>query len=172
MSPEPSRKRRGVVTVERVVVWGLAALAIAGLAAVAVGPGADLRAATPAVDIDSQFDAETGTVTLTHVGGDRLTDTSTHEVRVVVTDADRNQSTSLVWADGNGLPLEAGAQFTVDDPRVDADGDGDYLDGDASVGFYLDAGDTLSVRWTGRPLGAPSVHTTTLDTVTLSNETA
>ncbi len=48
----------------------------------------------------------------------------------------------------------------------------DYLDGDASVGFYLDSGDTVAVRWTGRPLGAPDERTTTLDTVTLGTRLA
>jgi hypothetical protein len=170
MSPESSRGR-GLVTVERVAVWGLAALVVAGLVALVVGPGADLRTASPSVTIDGEFDAEAGTVTLTHAGGDRLTDTSTHELAVVVTDADRNRSTTLTWAGAGQLPVESGETFVVDDPRVDSDGDGNYLDGDASVGFFLDSGDTATVRWTGRPLGAPSERTTTLGTVTLSNET-
>lgn len=170
MSPESSRGR-GLVTVERVAVWGLAALAVAGLVALVVGPGADLRTAAPSVDIDGEFDAEAGAVTLTHAGGDRLTDTSTHVVEIVVTDTDRNRSTTLTWAGEDQLPVDSGDTVVVDDPRVDADGDGNYLDGDASVGFYLDSGDTVAVRWTGRPLGAPDERTTTLGTVTLGNET-
>ncbi|GCF13129.1 hypothetical protein Harman_10640 [Haloarcula mannanilytica] len=170
MSPESSRSR-GLVTVERVAVWGLAALAVAGLVALVVGPGADLRTASPSVTIDGEFDAEAGAVTLTHAGGDRLTDTSTHAVEIAVTDADRNRSTTLTWADADQLPIESGETFVVDDPRVDSDGDGNYHDGDASVGFHLDAGDTVTVRWTGRPLGAPDERTTTLGTVTLGNGT-
>ncbi|MBV0900631.1 hypothetical protein [Haloarcula salina] len=169
MSPASPRSR-GAVTVERIVVWGLAALALAGLAALVVGPGADLRTAAPSATVEGQFDAETGTVTLTYAG-DTLTDTATRELALVVTDADRNASTRLTWADESRLPVEAGDTLIVDDPRVDADGDGSYLDGDASVGFHLEAGDTVALRWIGRPLGAPSERTTTLDTVTLSNET-
>ncbi|GGK69415.1 hypothetical protein [Haloarcula sebkhae] len=170
MSPESSRGR-GLVTVERVAVWGLAALAVAGLVALVVGPGADLRTASPSVTIDGQLDAETGSVTLTHAGGDRLMDTSTRALELVVTDADRNRSTTLTWAEADQLPVGPGDTVVVDDPRVDSDGDGNYLDGDVSVGFYLDSGDTVAVRWTGRPLGAPDERTTTLDTVTLGNET-
>jgi hypothetical protein len=70
------------------------------------------------------------------------------------------------------LPVESGDTVVVDDPRVDSNGDGNYLDGHVSVGFYLDSGDTVAVRWTGRPLGAPGERTTTLDTVTLGNGTA
>jgi hypothetical protein len=169
MSPE--RGTRGLVTVERVAVWGLAALAVVGLVALVVGPGADLRTASPSVTVDGQFDADAGAVTLTHAGGDRLTDTSTHALELVVTDADRNRSTTLTWAGADQLPVQSGDTVVVDDPRVDSDGDGNYLDGDVSVGFYLDSGDTVTVRWTGRPLGAPGERTTTLGTVTLGNET-
>ncbi|WP_420182410.1 hypothetical protein ACNO8S_02345 [Haloarcula sp. KBTZ06] len=171
MNPESSRGHRGLVTVERVAVWGLAALAAVGLAALVVGPGADLRTASPSVTIDGQFEVEAGAVTLTHAGGDRLTDTSTHALALVVTDADRNRSTTLTWAEADQLPVESDDTIVLDDPRVDSDGDGNYLDGDVSVGFFLDSGDTIAVRWTGRPLGAPGERTTTLDTVTLGNET-
>ncbi|AUG46501.1 hypothetical protein BVU17_02825 [Haloarcula taiwanensis] len=171
MSPESSRGHRGLVTVERVAVWGLAALAVVGLVALVVGPGADLRTASPSVTIEGEFDAEAGAVTLTHTGGDRLTDTSTHALELVVTDADQNRSITLTWAGPDQLPVDSSDTVVVDDPRVDSNGDGNYLDGDVSVGFYLDAGDTVAVRWTGRPLGAPAERTTTLDTVTLGNET-
>ncbi|MDQ2071231.1 hypothetical protein ACODNH_13220 [Haloarcula sp. NS06] len=171
MSPESSRGHRGLVTVERVAVWGLAALAVVGLVALVAGPGADLRTASPSVTIDAQFDAEAGAVTLTHTGGDRLTDTSTHALALVVTDADRNRSTTLTWAEAAQLPVASGDSVIVDDPRVDSNGDGNYLDGDVSVGFHLDSGDTVAVRWTGRPLGAPDERTATLDTVTLGNKT-
>jgi hypothetical protein len=170
MSPESSRGR-GLVTVERVAVWGLAALAVAGLVALVVGPGADLRTSAPSVSIDGEFDAETGTVTLTHAGGDRLTGTSTHALELVVTDADRNRSATLTWAEADQLPVESGDTIVLDDPGVDSDDDGNYLDGDVSVGFFLDSGDTVAVRWTGRPLGAPDERTTTLGTVRLGNAT-
>ncbi|MBX0321736.1 type IV pilin [Halomicroarcula sp. F13] len=171
MRGTPRSDSRGVVTVERVAVWLLAALAVAGLAALVVGPGADLQTATPAVDVQGTYDAEAGSVTVSHEGGDRLTTTSTTRLAVVVTDADRNATTALTWADeGSEFPVTSGDAFTVDDPRVDSDGDGDYLDGDGSVGFYLDSGDTVAVVWTGRLVGAPNERTATLGTVTVGDE--
>ncbi|QIO22332.1 hypothetical protein [Haloarcula sp. JP-L23] len=164
---------RGVVTVERVAVWLLAALAIAGLAALVAGPGADLRTATPSVDVQGTYDVEAGSITVSHTGGDRLTATSTTELAVVVTDADRNATTTLLWADeASEFPVTTGDSVTVDDPRVDSDGDGDYLDGDGSVGFYLESGDTVAVVWTGRLVGAPNERTATLGTVTVGDGTA
>ncbi|WP_276271209.1 hypothetical protein [Haloarcula litorea] len=159
---------RAVVTVERVAVWGLAALAVAGLVALAVGPGATLRTAAPDATFETAFDADDGAVTVTHTGGGRLGAGATDELAVVVTDADRNATTTVVWAAGpDEFPVAAGDSLTVDDPSVDANGDGDYLDGDRSVGFYLDRGDEVAVVWTGRLLGAPDTRTATLDTATL-----
>ncbi|WP_324758519.1 hypothetical protein [Haloarcula montana] len=169
MTRRPSADRGGI-TAERLAIWTLAGLAIAGLAALAVGPGADLRTSAPDITVETAFDAETGSVTLTHAGGDRLTGASTHRLSVVLTDADRNATTTVVWADGSQLPVEQGESFTVDDPRVDSDGDGDYLDSDASVGFYLEAGDTVAVVWTGRPLGAPDERSITVGEVTLTDD--
>lgn len=163
---------RGAVTVERVAAWVLAALAMAALAGLVVGPGADYRTATPSVTFDGSFDAADGSVTLTHAGGDELTQRSTTALTVVVTDADTNATTRLTWADEtSGLPLSEGDSFTVDDPRVDSDGDGNYLDGDASVGFYLDDGDEVAVVWTGRLVGAPDTVATIYETVTIGNAT-
>ncbi|MFC7027513.1 hypothetical protein ACFQJ5_07800 [Halomicroarcula sp. GCM10025324] len=164
MSPAVSR---GALTLERLAVWGLAALVVLGLAALVVGPGADLRTDAPDIVVEGQFDAETGTITLTHAGGDRLTGTATDELAVVVTDSDRDATTRRVWASEAELPVGEGAQFVVDDPRVDSDGDGDFHDGDATVGFHLEAGDTVTVVWTGRLVGAPDVRTETLATVPL-----
>ncbi|WP_254280130.1 hypothetical protein [Haloarcula marina] len=170
MSGSSRSDTRGVVTVERVAVWVLAALAVTGLAALAYGPGADLRTAAPDVTVDGSYDADASAVTVSHAGGDTLTATSTTDVAVVVTDASRNATTTLVWAtEARGLPVSAGDSFTVDDPSVDADGDGDYLDGDGSVGFYLDDGDTVAVVWTGRLVGAPDERTATLGTVTVGD---
>jgi len=165
--------RRGGVTAERVAVWLLAALAVAALAALVVGPGAEYRTATPSVSIDGSYDAADGSVTLTHAGGDELTQRSTTELAVVVTDADTSETTRRTWADEEqGFPLSEGDAFTVDDPRVDSDGDGNYLDGDGSVGFYLEDGDTVEVVWSGRLVGAPDIVTTTYETVTVGNATA
>jgi len=160
---------RGAVTVERIAVWGAAALAVAAVAALVVGPGADFRTATPTADFEGSYDNATGTVTVTHAGGDDLTGDA---VAVVVTDADTNATTRLLWANESTLPLTEGDSIAVDDPRVDANDDGNYLDGDASVGFYLESGDTVDVVWTGRRLGAPETQTETLGIVTVGNETA
>jgi hypothetical protein len=164
MSPAVSR---GALTLERLAVWGLAVLVVLGLAGLVVGPGADLRTDAPDIVVEGQFDAETGTITLTHAGGDRLTGTATDELAVVVTDSDRDATARRVWASEAELPVGEGAQFVVDDPRVDSDGDGDFHDGDATVGFHLEAGDTVTVVWTGRLVGAPETRTDTLATVPL-----
>lgn len=164
--------RRGGMAAERVAVWLLAALALAALAALVVGPGAEFRTATPSVTVDGSYDAADGAVTLTHAGGDTLSSRSTDELAVVVTDADTNATTRLTWADDSGgLPLSEGASFTVDDPSVDSNGDENFLDGDGSVGFYFEPGDTVEVVWTGRLVGAPDTVTTTYETVTIGNET-
>ncbi|WP_324663000.1 hypothetical protein [Haloarcula sediminis] len=162
---------RGAVTVERIAVWGATALVVAALAAL-VGPGADLATAAPTADFEGSYDDATGTVTVSHAGGDRLAAGTTQSVALVVTDADNGTTTRLPWAnESSGLPIAEGDTFTVDDPRVDADDDGNYLDADGSVGFYLDTGDTVEVVWTGRLTGAPETRTETLDTVTIGNET-
>ena len=163
---------RGVVTVERLAVWLLAALVVIGAAALVVGPGAELRTATPNVEIDGSYDAATSSVTVTHAGGDRLTATATSAVAVVVTDADRNATTRLTWAtESQGLPIGPGDSFTVDDTSIDSNSDGDYLDADGSVGFHLADGDTVAVVWTGRIVGAPNERTTTLGSVTVETTT-
>ena len=164
--------RRGSVTVERIAVWVLAALVVAALAALVVGPGADYRTATPDLTVEGSYDAANGSVTLTHAGGEDLTATSTHAVVVAVTDADTDETTRLTWASNeSGLPLSEGDSFTVDDPSVDSDGDGNYLDGDGSVGFYLEPGDEVAVVWTGRLLGAPDAGATIYETTTIGNTT-
>jgi FlaG/FlaF family flagellin (archaellin) len=162
---------RGAVTVERVAAWLLAVAAMAALAGLVVGPGADYRTATPSVEVEGSYNTATGTVTLTHAGGDELTSRSTTRLAVHVTDADTDATTRLTWATESSLPVSEGVSFTVDDPRVDSNGDGDYLDADRSVGFYLEPGDTVEIVWTGRLIGAPEAQTETLDTVTLGNET-
>jgi FlaG/FlaF family flagellin (archaellin) len=159
------------VTVERVVAWLLALAAMAALAGLVVGPGADYRTATPSVDIEGEYNATAGTVTLTHAGGDELTARSTTRLAVHVTDADTDATTRLTWANESSLPLGSGATFTVDDPRVDSNGDRNFLDGDASVGFFFDDGDTVEVVWTGRLVGQPDERSTTLGTVTIGNTT-
>ncbi len=163
---------RAAGTVERIAVWGVAVLAVAALAGLVVGPGADLRTAAPSADFEGSYDNATGTVTVSHAGGDTLAGGNTQSVAVVVTDADNGTTTRLPWAnESSGLPVSEGDSVTVDDPRVDADDDGNYLDADGSVGFYLEPGDTVEVVWTGRLTGAPDTRTATLETITIGNET-
>jgi len=159
---------RGGVTAERIFVWGAAVLVTVALAGLVVGPGADFRTAAPTSEFEGSYDNATGTVTVTHAGGDQLTGQS---VALVVTDVDANTTTRLVWANESTLPVAEGDSFAVDDPRVDANGDGNYLDADGSVGFYLESGDTVDVVWTGRLTGAPETRTETLETVTVGNAT-
>lgn len=164
---------RGAVTAERVAVWALAVLAVVALAALVVGPAAEYRTAAPSVGIEGSYDASTGTVTVTHAGGDELTARSTGRLALVATDTDRSATTRLTWAtESDGLPVSEGDLITVDDPRVDSNDDGNYLDGDTSVGFMFDSGDTVAVVWTGRLIGAPDEQTATLGTVTVGNATS
>ncbi|MFC6756015.1 type IV pilin N-terminal domain-containing protein [Halomicroarcula sp. GCM10025894] len=159
---------RAAATVERIAVWGVAVLAVAALAGLVVGPGADLRTAAPSADFEGSYDNATGAVTVTHAGGDDLTGES---VALAVTDADNDTTTRLLWANESTLPVTEGDSVTVDDPRVDSNGDGNYLDADRSVGFYLEPGDTVDVVWTGRLTGAPETRTETLETITIGDET-
>jgi hypothetical protein len=70
---------------------------------------------------------------------------------------------TLTWIDDGGDRLTEGDAITVDDPTVDADGDGNYFDADRTAGFPLTPGGTVEIRWTGRPLGAADERTVTLD---------
>jgi hypothetical protein len=147
---------RGVIRAERMAVWLIAVLAVAGLGALAVGPGADFRTETPTVEPNFSYDSGTSAVTVAHTGGDSITGTNA-VVTVLVTDSDRNATSRFRWQDGPD-----GSSFVVDDPSVDSDGDGNVLDGDGSVGFTFAPGDTIEVVWRGRLLGAPETQTTQL----------
>ena len=124
-------------------------------------------------DVEAEFSVSYGTdtVTVTHAGGDDLTDRNTDSVALAVTDTDTDATTRVLWADEASLPVTEGDSFTVDDPTVDSNGDDNYLDADGSVGFYLEPGDTVEVVWTGRRLGAPETQTETLETLTVGNAT-
>jgi len=162
---------RAAATAERIAVWGAAVLVAVALAGLVVGPAADFRTAAPSADFEGSYDNATGTVTVTHAGGETLASGSSQAVALVVTDADNGTTTRLQWANESTLPVAEGDSFAVDDPRVDANDDGNYLDADGSVGFYLEPGDTVAVVWTGRLTGAPETRTETLETVTIGNAT-
>jgi hypothetical protein len=152
---------RGVVRAERMAMWLIAVLAIAGLGALAIGPGADFRTETPTVATNFSYDSGASAVTVTHTGGDSLTG-SHSVVTVLVTDSDRNATSRFRWHN-----VSDGSSFSVDDPSVDSDSDGNVLDGNGSVGFTFAPGDTIEVVWRGRLLGAPENQTDQLGEFTV-----
>ncbi|MCU4800890.1 hypothetical protein OB920_10970 [Halobacteria archaeon HArc-gm2] len=163
---------RGAVGAERVAAWFLVLLAAGFAVAIVLQPGL-IAASPPDATFSGSYDEATGTLTLQHAGGDAIEDGPTSSLVVVVTDADGESAQNVTWAADGGdavaaYPVESGDSIAVDDPSVDSDDDGNAFDGDATVGFELDDGDTAAVVWRGRPLGAPGEVTTTLDTVTVS----
>ncbi|WP_135365648.1 type IV pilin [Halosimplex halophilum] len=158
--------------VERWVVWLVAVAVVAGLVGSVVYLGDELRRDSPGADFSVAFDAEAGSVTVEHAGGDSISDRTTERLSVVVLDSSAGTSAEVVWVGdspgatkrGVGYPVAPGDSLTVDDPSVDADGDGNYLDAERSVGFYLESGDSVRVVWTGSMRG-------TRQSVTLANAT-
>lgn len=158
--------------VERPAVWLVALVAVAAIAGSVALYAEDVRRETPDAGFDVAFDEETRTVTVEHAGGDAVADRTTEELAVVLVDATGETTERVVWVSdaegptkrGAGYPVRTGDAIAVDDPRVDADGDGNYHDADATVGFYLEAGDEVRVVWTGARRGPTR-------TVTLANAT-
>jgi hypothetical protein len=158
--------------VERWVVWLVAAAGVAGLVGSVAYLDDELRRDSPDADFSVAFDAETGTVTVEHAGGDSIADRTTERLSVVVLDSSTGTSAETVWVSdspgatkrGAGYPVAPGDSLTVDDPSVDSNGDGNYLDAERSAGFYLESGDSVRVVWTGSMRGAER-------TVTLANAT-
>jgi len=158
--------------VERVAVWLVTLAVVAAVVASVVYLAEDVRRPTPDADFDVSFGADTHTVTVEHAGPEPITDRVTRELVVEVVDEDAG-TTAVTWVSdvpgptsrGLDYPVEPGDALTVDDPTVDADGDGDFHDADRSVGTPLDAGDTVRVVWTGNRQGG------TARTVTLANAT-
>lgn len=164
--------RRGGV--ERVAVWLVALAVVAAVAASVVYVAEDVRRTTPDAEFTVSFDAETHTVAVEHAGGDPVTDRVTERLAVVVVDESADTATDVTWATdttgltsrGVGYPVEPGDRFRIDDPTVDADGDANFHDADASVGLHLAAGDTVRVVWTGNRQGGRP-RTVTLENATL-----
>ncbi|ELZ25495.1 hypothetical protein C475_10704 [Halosimplex carlsbadense 2-9-1] len=158
--------------VERWVVWLVALAVVGGLAGSVVYLDDELRRDSPGADFSVSFESETGTLTVEHAGGDAISDRTTERLSVVVLDGSTGTNEELAWVSdspgatkrGVGYPIRPGDSLTVDDPRVDADGDGSYLDAERSVGFYLEPGDSVRVVWTGSMRG-------TTQAVTLANAT-
>ncbi|MFB6150411.1 MAG: hypothetical protein ABEJ40_01265 [Haloarculaceae archaeon] len=174
MTNAPRLHRDDRAGVERVAVWLVALLVVGGVAGSVVAVAGDVRRPTPDAAFAVAFDAENGTVTVEHAGGQRITDRTTRRLAVVLTDASADATAEVVWASdpagpverGTGYPVEAGDALAIDDPRVDADGDGNYLDAAASVGFHLAANDSVRVVWAGNRRGG-ATRTATLANATL-----
>jgi hypothetical protein len=158
--------------VERWVVWLVAVAVVVGLVGSVVYLDDELRRDSPGADFSVSFDAEAGSVTVEHAGGGAIADRTTERLSVVVSDSSAGTSAEVVWvSDSAGLskrgteyPVAPGNSLTVDDPSVDSNGDGNYLDAERSVGFYLESGDSVRVVWAGSMGG-------TERTVTLANAT-
>lgn len=168
-----SDDERGAVGAERVVAWFLVILAVGFAAAVVLQPGV-IAASPPDASFSGSFDEETGTLQVQHAGGDAIGDGATSSLVVVVADGDGDATQNVTWvadeAEGVGAyPVDSGDAIAIDDPSVDGDGDGNAFDGNATVGFELGDGDTATVVWRGRPLGAPDRVSAVLDTVTVSS---
>lgn len=161
------------VAVGRWVVWLVVLAVTAGVVGSVVSFGDALRRDSPDTDFSVSFDADAGALTVTHAGGDSVSDRTTRQLSVVVVDGNTANRERVVWvADssgetkrGVGYPVRSGDSLTVDDPSVDSDGDESYLDGDRSVGFYLASGDSVRVVWEGSLRG--SVRSVTLANATV-----
>lgn len=161
------------LAVERWVVWLLVLALTVSVVGSVVYFADEFRADNPEADFSVAFDAEAGMLTVEHVGGDSISDRTTRQLSVVVVDGNTGNTESVAWVRdrdgptkrGAGYPVRSGDSLTVDDPRVDSNGDENYLDGDRSVGFYLADGDSVRVVWTGSMRGGE------VRSVTLANET-
>lgn len=159
--------------IERAAVWLVVLVLVVGIVGSVVYVSGDLRRDVPESDFATEFDAETATLTLTHADGDGIGDRGTVSLVVEITDADTGATVTVPWAGervgyskrGFGFPVREGDAITIDDPTVDADGDGNYHDADASVGIHLSEGDRIRVVWEG------SRRTGDVKTVTLANAT-
>ena len=159
--------------VERWVVWLLVLALTVSVVGSVVYFADEFRADNPEAEFSVGFDSDAGMLTIEHIGGDSISDRTTEELAVVVVDGNTGNSESVAWVQdragptkrGAGYPVRSGDSLTVDDPRVDSDGDESYLDGDRSVGFHLESGDSVRVVWTGSMRGGD------VRSVTLANET-
>lgn len=152
---------RAVLGVERVGAWLAAVVAVAAIATV-VTAGVPTVGGPPAAEFDVAYDGAAQQYTISHDGGDVIDDGES--LTVVVSNG--QHTANVTWAGDDGVtafPVRPGDSVTVDDPRVDSDDDGDFFDGDATVGFELTGNETVELRWTGRPLGAPDTRTVVLN---------
>jgi hypothetical protein len=160
------------VAVERLTIWLVVLAVTVAVVGSVVSFGDEFRRDSPDADFAVSFDSDVGALTVEHAGGDSISDRTTERLSVVVVDESTGNSETVVWVRDRGgptkrggeYPVRAGETLTVDDPSVDADGDESYLDGDRSVGFYLESGDSVRVVWNGSMRGGT-------ESVTLANAT-
>jgi hypothetical protein len=168
---DSSAGARAALDAEYVVVWLVALVVVAGITGAVVAYGDDVRQTTPDSAFVVSFDEDARTLTVAHNGGDAIRDRSTHRLSVVVTDADADVTDRVVWAAdetwyadrGSGFPVSEGDSLRIDDPTVDSDGDGNLHDADGTVGFELDANDTVAVEWEGDRRGGKQTTETLLN---------
>lgn len=174
MTASSQSRDRGSVGAERVAAWLLVVLAIAFALAVATGPGASVATDSPTASFAGTYDASANSLTVEHADGDAVRAGTTSALVLVIDDTGTDNVANVTWVaddgDGSTFPVEPGETITVDDAFVDANDDGDRFDADATVGFELDEGDDVRVVWRGRPLGAPSEITRTLDRMTVERD--
>ncbi|MFB6170574.1 MAG: hypothetical protein ABEJ06_05440 [Haloarculaceae archaeon] len=151
MAGSPPDGDRALVDAERLVVWVLAALVVAAVAGEAfVLADGGLAAERPQARFECDYDADAALLTVTHFRGDHVTDAGTRALLVHARDADAGNRANLTWAaNGTGFTVAAGDRFRLDDPSVDSNGDGNYFDGDATVGWHFAPGDSVEVQWVG-----------------------
>ena len=172
LAPTTLGDERGLA-LERAAVWLLTLALVAAVAGSVVLVADEVRRTTPETGFSVSFDNETRTVTVAHAGGDPTTDRVTRQLAVVLVDESADTTSTVVWASddpgptdrGTGYPVEPGDTLTIDDPTVDADGDENFHDAAATVGFHIATDDTVRVVWTGNRQGGQA------RTVTLANAT-
>lgn len=158
---------------ERPVAWLVTLVVVAAVVGSVVLYAEDVRRTSPDADFAVSFDEETRTVAVEHAGGQAITDRTTERLTVVLVDESAGTTSTVTWASdtrgptsrGTGYPVVPGDAIEIDDPTVDADGDENVFDADATVGFALEAGDTVRVVWTGNRQGGDA------RTVVLANAT-
>lgn len=158
MSSQSQSGERAAVGTERVAAWLVVVLAVAFAVAVLTGPGATVATNAPDATFDGTYDSAGNVLIVEHTSGDTIQASQTSSLVVVIADDDTDISSNVSWVTENDVasfPVEPGDSIRIDDATVDADGDGDRFDADATVGFELDRGDRVRVVWRGRPFGAP-----------------
>jgi len=174
----PSNADRALLDAEYLVVWLVALVVVAGVAGAVVEYGDAVRDTTPDSDFSVSLDQQSRTLTVAHAGGDAIVDRTTRRLSVVIVDASNGTTERFDWARddrpfadrGSGYPVTEGDSLAIDDPSVDSDGDGNYHDAEASVGFHLAADDIVRVEWRGVRRGGKTTTLTLLNATLVSDD--